>query len=42
MGKYMEKMLTTPAEEFNDYFVLDLLTNKPKLKLTQELIDQHT
>ena len=30
MGKYMEKMFTTEAQDFNDYFVLDLKTNKPK------------
>lgn len=29
MGKYMEKMLTTDADEFNSHFVLDLKTNKP-------------
>jgi hypothetical protein len=26
----MEKMFTTEAEYFNDYFVLDLKTNLPK------------
>jgi hypothetical protein len=34
MGKYMEKMLTTESEFFNDYYVLDLKTNKPKKELT--------
>lgn len=37
MGKYMEKMMTTPHEEFNDYYVLDLRTNKPKRDLTEEM-----
>ena len=27
MGKYMEKMFTTEADFFNDYFVNDLKTN---------------
>lgn len=36
MGKYMEKMLTVPAQEFNNYFVLDFLTNKPKMQLSEE------
>lgn len=35
MGKYMEKMLTVPAAEFNDFFVLDLMTNKPKMELSE-------
>jgi len=30
MGKYMEKMFTTDADYFNDHYVLDLKTNKPK------------
>ena len=34
MGKYMEKMFTTEAEFFNDYFVLDLETNLPKKAMT--------
>mmetsp|Transcript_31099 Transcript_31099/g.47499 ORF Transcript_31099/g.47499 Transcript_31099/m.47499 type:complete len:411 (-) Transcript_31099:17-1249(-) len=34
MGKYMEKMLTTDWRYFNDYYVLDLKTNKPKFSLT--------
>ena len=37
MGKYMEKMMTTEAQEFNDHYVLDLRTNKPKLNLTPEM-----
>ena len=36
MGKYMEKMLTTPADYFNDHLVLDLATNKPKSSLSAE------
>jgi len=36
MGKYMEKMLTTDADYFNDHFVLDLKTNKPKIPLTDK------
>lgn len=33
MGKYMEKMLTTDAKYFNDHYVLDLKTNKPKVEM---------
>jgi len=33
MGKYMEKMLTTDAEYFNDHYVLDSRTNKPKKEI---------
>ena len=33
MGKYMEKMLTTDAQYFNDHYVLDLKTNKPKIEM---------
>ena len=40
MGKYMEKMFTTDSKFFNDYFVLDLKTNKPRVELTQEMIDE--
>ena len=36
MGKYMEKMFTTDSEFFNDHYVLDLHTNKPKVDLTQQ------
>jgi hypothetical protein len=36
MGKYMEKMLTTDAKYFNDHYVLDLKTNKPKFEMTEE------
>ena len=36
MGKYMEKMLTTDADYFNDHYVLDLKTNKPKKAMTEE------
>jgi hypothetical protein len=36
MGKYMEKMFTTDVEYFNDHFVLDLKTNKPKKQFTAE------
>lgn len=35
MGKYMEKMLTTEAEEFNNFYVLDMMTNKPKKNMTR-------
>jgi len=38
MGKYMEKMFTTDSDFFNDYFVLDLNTNKPRIELTPEMI----
>jgi hypothetical protein len=38
MGKYMEKMFTTESQYFNDYFVLDLKTNKPKKALTPEML----
>jgi hypothetical protein len=34
----MEKMFTTEAEYFNDYFVLDLQTNKPKKQMTAKQI----
>ena len=37
MGKYMEKMLTTDSKFFNDHFVLDLKTNKPKKQLSQTI-----
>ena len=36
MGKYMEKMLTTDHKYFNDHYVLDLKTNKPKFEMTEE------
>jgi len=36
MGKYMEKMFTTDADYFNDYFVLDLHTNKPKFEMNDQ------
>jgi Mitochondrial protein Pet127 len=35
MGKYMEKMLTTPAQFFEDHYVLDPRTNKPRKELQQ-------
>jgi hypothetical protein len=38
MGKYMEKMLTTDMKYFNDHFVLDLKTNKPKIPLSDKQI----
>ena len=38
MGKYMEKMLTTDQKYFNDHYVLDLKTNKPKTELTDEML----
>jgi hypothetical protein len=34
MGKYMEKMMTTEMDYFNDHYVLDLDTNKPKKELS--------
>jgi hypothetical protein len=40
MGKYMEKMLTTDSKFFNDHFVLDLKTNKPKKQMTKEQIEE--
>ena len=39
MGKYMEKMFTTDSDFFNDYFVLDLNTNKPRIDMTPEMMD---
>ena len=33
MGKYMEKMLTTPHDFFEDHYVLDPRTNKPRKDL---------
>ena len=36
MGKYMEKMLTTDAQFFNDHYVLDLKTNRPKFELSEK------
>ena len=32
----MEKMLTTDAQYFNDHYVLDLKTNKPKKNMTAQ------
>lgn len=32
----MEKMFTTDSDVFNDHFVLDLHTNKPKVEFTPE------
>ena len=40
MGKYMEKMLTTDHKYFNDHYVLDLKTNKPKIEMTDEMLNQ--
>ena len=40
MGKYMEKMFTTDADYFNDYYVLDLNTNKPRIDMTPEMIEE--
>ncbi len=37
MGKYMEKMLTTEAEHFRDYYLLDPKTNKPKKELVKSV-----
>ena len=36
MGKYMERMLTCEAQYFNDHFVLDLKTNKPKFEISEQ------
>ena len=36
MGKYMEKMLTTDWKYFNDHYVLDLKTNRPKVEMSRE------
>jgi hypothetical protein len=33
MGKYMEKMLTTPKQFFEDHYVLDSRTNKPRKEM---------
>ena len=38
MGKYMEKMLTTDWKYFNDHYVLDLKTNKPKIDLGEGML----
>lgn len=40
MGKYMEKMLTTDSKEFNDHYVLDLKTNKPKKQMSPDQIKE--
>jgi hypothetical protein len=37
MGKYMEKMLTTDSQYFNDHYVLDLKTNKPKMQMDEAM-----
>jgi hypothetical protein len=37
MGKYMERMLTTDRQEFNDHFVLDLSTNRPRKPLSEQM-----
>jgi hypothetical protein len=34
MGKYMEKMLTTPKQFFEDHYVLDSRTNKPRKEMS--------
>lgn len=36
----MERMFTTESQTFNDYFVLDLKTNKPKKELTPAMLEQ--
>ena len=33
MGKYMEKMLTTTSSFFEDHYVLDPRTNKPRKEM---------
>ena len=40
MGKYMESMLTTDADYFNDHFVLDLKTNKPRFDMTDAMMEE--
>ena len=40
MGKYMEKMFTTDADFFNNHYVLDLNTNKPKVQFTDEQLEE--
>jgi hypothetical protein len=37
MGKYMEKMLTTPHNFFEDHYVLDSRTNKPRKEMKGSL-----
>ena len=32
----MEKMFTTDCDQFNDLFVLDPVTNKPKREITDD------
>lgn len=41
MGKYMEEMLTTDWRYFNDHYVLDLKTNKPKFDTEAKQSDQY-
>ncbi len=36
MGKYMEKMLTTDHKFFEDHYVLDPRTNKPRKEMQQQ------
>lgn len=40
MGKYMEKMLTTDSQFFNDHYVLDTKTNKPRKPIPPELKEE--
>ena len=40
MGKYMEKMFTTDVDFFNDHYVLDLETHKPKVQFTKEQMEE--
>ena len=36
MGKYMEKMLTTDSTFFDDHYVLDPRTNKPRKEIKMD------
>ena len=40
MGKYMETMLTTDADFFNDHYVLDPTTNMPKSQINPESMQE--
>lgn len=36
----MEKMFTTDADYFNDHYVLDLHTNKPKIEMNANQLEE--
>ena len=42
MGKYMEKMFTTDSKFFDDHYVLDLESHKPKVEITPEMSSEFT